>query len=80
MLVLFTFEITFSLFAVAAELYRNREDPTFKKRYRPLTFAAHLSFMLINVGIYIGYTQLTGSTVLVDYPKLTCMAYGGQFL
>ena len=36
--------------------------------------------MVVLVAIYFCYTQLTGSTVLEEYPKLTTMAYGGQFL
>ena len=36
--------------------------------------------MMVNVAAYLVYTQLTGSTVLLEYPKLTTMAYGGQFL
>ena len=40
----------------------------------------HVSYELVLALTYIAYTQFTGSTVAVDYPKLTTMAYGGQFL
>ena len=39
-----------------------------------------MSYEIVLALTYMAYTQLTGSTVLVDYPKLTTMAYGGQFL
>ena len=39
-----------------------------------------MSYEIVLALTYMAYTQLTGSTVLIDYPKLTTMAYGGQFL
>jgi len=45
-----------------------------------MSFLIHTSYMLVLCAVYLSYTQLTGSTVLIDYPKLTTMAYGGQYL
>jgi hypothetical protein len=39
----------------------------------------HLSFMAVLSGVYIAY-YLAGSTMLDDYPKLTTMCYGAQYL
>lgn len=36
--------------------------------------------MIVLITVFLAYTQLTGSTVLIEYPKLTTLAYGGQFL
>ena len=36
--------------------------------------------MVVLIAIYLSYTQLTGSTVLIDSPKLTVLAFGGEFL
>ena len=36
--------------------------------------------MVVLITIYMSYTQLTGSIVLTDYPKLTVLAFGGEFL
>ena len=42
-----------------------------------MTFIANLSFMLVNLGVYLLYTQKTGSKILYTHPKLTTFAYGG---
>ena len=36
--------------------------------------------MAILIAVYLGYTQLTGSTILIEAPKLTTLAFSGEFL
>ena len=36
--------------------------------------------MLVLCSVYIAYDQLTPSTALIDYPKLTTLCYGSQYL
>ena len=36
--------------------------------------------MALLLTVYLSYTQLTGSTILADAPKLTTFAFGGEFL
>ena len=61
-------------------LKANQDEETFNRRYTPLTFNANMSFMFVLLGVYLWYTQCTGSTILYTHPKLTTLAYGGQFL
>ena len=77
---IFISELAHVFLSVSQNLYAGRKSETFKKRYTPASFLVHLSYMAVLVSVYIGYTQLTGSTVLIDYPKLTTMCYGGQYL
>ena len=78
--IVFTYEVSFSLIAFTSEMYHGRNGETFQKRYQRKSFLANISYMIFNVGIYLTYTQLPASTVLLEYPKLTTLAYGGQFL
>ena len=36
--------------------------------------------MVALIFVYMSYTQLTGSTVLIESPKLTNLAFGGEYL
>ena len=74
------FQLPFAAVATIANLIRASKSETFEKRYKPFSFFLHVSYGIFLALTYIAYTQFTGSTVLVDYPKLTTMAYGGQFL
>ena len=70
----------FSLFSVFSELHAAKNTTTFKKRFKLNSFIVNFSYQIVNVAIYLAYTQLTGSTVLNEYPKLTSFAYGAQYL
>ena len=74
------FQLPFAACATITNLNRASKSETFEKRYKPFSFFLHVSYEIVLALTYIAYTQFTGSTVLVDYPKLTTMAYGGQFL
>ena len=65
---------------VVTNLWHCRNNEHFAKRYRPLSFLAHSSFMVVLIGIYLGYTLITGSVASTIYPKTTMLAYGGQFI
>ena len=53
---IFAFEVILSLFSVSSTLYENRNNTTFKKRFRIGSFIAHISYMVVNVLIYLSYT------------------------
>ena len=65
---------------VVTNLWHCRNNEHFAKRYRPLTFLAHCSFMVVLIVIYLGYTLIPGSVASTVYPKTTMLAYGGQFI
>lgn len=69
------FEIGMVCTSVYNNLSAGKNTETFKKRYQPLSFFIHLSYMAVLCAVYIGY-NLVGSTMLDDYPKLTTMAFG----
>lgn len=73
------FEICMVISSVYNNLSAGKHTETFKKRYQPLSFVMHLSYMAVLSGVYIAY-YLAGSTMLDDYPKLTTMCYGAQYL
>ena len=76
----FSFNITATMHQVGTNLYAGRNSSLFRKRFKLGSFLSHLSYMILLVTIYICYVTLTGSTVAVEYPKLTSLAYGGEFL
>ena len=71
----FTFINTFCSFIPS--VYACRNDAIFRKRYTAVSFFANTSFMIVLIAIYLAYTQLSGSTILISNPKLTTCAYGG---
>ena len=77
---LFVINVASTLQQVITNLYAGRNSATFEKRYRLDTFVANASYMAVLIAVYLGYTQLTGSTILNDAPKLTTLAFGGEFL
>jgi len=65
---------------IVINLWHCRNKEHFAKRYRPLSFIAHSSFMFVLMGIYLGYSLIPGSVASTIYPKTTMLAYGGQFM
>lgn len=77
---LFAFQSLAIISGVVINLWHCRHNEHFAKRYRPLSFLAHSSFMFVLIGIYLSYTLIPGSVASTLYPKTTMMAYGGQFI
>ena len=61
-------------------LYAARSTEHFQKRFNLKSLMCHTSFLPALTLVYFTYTQLTGSTVLNEYPKMTNLAFGGEFL
>ena len=76
----FCFNIISTMHQVGTDLYAGRNGSTFRKRFRMSSFLSHMSYIIVLVAIYIAYVTVTGSTIAVEYPKLTSLAYGGEFL
>merc|ERR1712087_175724 len=49
---------------VAANVHAGKSNATFQKRFTLPSFVAHISYMFVLIAVYLGYTQLTGSTIL----------------
>ena len=64
----------------ATNLYAGRNTEHFQKKFNLKSFIVRASYMPALILVYFSYTQLTGSTVLIEYPKMTNLAYGGEFL
>jgi len=77
---IFAFNVAATLHQVVSNIHAGRSNATFQKRFKLPYFVAHISYMFVLILVYLGYTQLTGSTILVEAPKLTTLAYGGEFL
>ena len=79
--ILFVYQQLASAQSIVYNLYKgSKNNDTFRKRYTPFYFFVHSTYMVLLCGIYIAYDQLTPSTVLTDYPKLTTLCYGTQYL
>ena len=76
----FCFNVFSVIHQVSTNLYAGRNSSTFMKRFKLSSFLVHISYMTVLVAIYLAYTQLTGSRVLLECPKLTILGYGGEFL
>lgn len=67
------------IFMVGSTVYTNlsagKNTEVFQKRYKPLSFFIHMSYMVVLCSVFIGY-KLAGSNVIDEYTKLTTMAYG----
>ena len=77
---IFTWIISSTIIKLMLTLYAERNTEHFQKRFKMRSFISHTTYMLALILVYFSYTQLTGSTVLNEYPKLTNLAYGGEFL
>jgi hypothetical protein len=62
-------------------MWHGRKSETFKRMYaNKKSFIVHLSYMIVVVAIYLGYSLLPGSRVIKEYPRLLHLAYGAHFL
>ena len=75
--ILLTLNVINTLQSLYFAIQANKDSEVFKRRYTPITFIANCSFMFVTLGVWLLYTQKTGSTILVTHPKLTTFAYGG---
>lgn len=65
---------------VLSNLWHGRNTPHFKHRFTPASFARQFGYMLVLVAIYGAYEFCPGTQASELYPRLTMLAYGGQFL
>lgn len=77
---LFCYFAISTIFNVANNLWRCRNNEHFEKRYQPLKFLAHASFMIVLCSIFFAYSLLPGSVAATAYTKTMLLAYGGQFI
>ena len=77
---LFLANVVTTIHSFATNLYAGRNSATFQKRFKLHTFIIHVSYMVVLPTVYFSYTMLTGSTILAHAPKLTTLAYGGEFV
>lgn len=67
-------------FNVATNLWHCRNNEHFAKRYRPMSFLAQASFMIVLCSSYLAYSLVPGSVAASTYTKTMMFAYGGQFI
>lgn len=69
-----------NVFSVYSNLRANRESEHFIKRYRPLSFLAHASIMVVLCSMFLGYSFIPGSVAATQYTRTMLFAYGGQYI
>ena len=77
---LFGYETISIIFGVINNLRASRNNEHFVKRYRPLSFLAHSSFMIVLCSIFMSYSFIPGSVAATTYTRTMMFAYGGQFI
>ena len=80
MVVVAFFEIASVLNGVCTNLWNGRHSEHFQKRFSAASFVFHTSYLFVVCCVWLGYTMLPGNGLLAAHPKLTMLAYGGQFL
>lgn len=74
-------ELSSNLNSVYTNLWQGRKSASFKEMYASnKSFLTHLSYMVTVVAVFMGYSLLTQSKVINEYPILVHLAYGAHFL